>query len=174
MFDLLEHKPLDTITVTDICAKADVNRGTFYKYYRDVYDLFEKTENDFVEELHDLFIVSEASGSDMPNFFTNVFRILSENKDLVQIARTREFTERFTKKLLIFVFPQINQLIIKADPHASEEEIQLLSEYIMGGCTRVVTTWIKNDMKIPAQRMEQYITESIKKHCRSYEQYLSG
>lgn len=138
------------------------NRGTFYKYYRDVYDLFEKTENDFVEELHDLFIVSEVSGSDMLNFFTNVFRILSENKDLVQIARTREFTERFTKKLLIFVFPQINQLIIKADPHASEEEIQLLSEYIMGGCTRVVATWIKNDMKIPAQRMEQYIMEFIK------------
>lgn len=166
MFDLLENKPLDAITVTDLCAKADINRGTFYKYYRDVYDLFEKTENDFIEELHKLFLASEASGPEMPDFFTNVFRILSENKDLVQIARTREFTEHFTKKLMVFVLPQINQLIASANTRASEEEIQLLSEYIMGGCTRVVAAWIKSDMQIPAQRIENYLTTFISNTLR--------
>ena len=49
LFELLETRSLDAVTVTDICAKADVNRGTFYKYYRDVYDLFEKTEDEFID-----------------------------------------------------------------------------------------------------------------------------
>ncbi len=163
MFELLETKSLDSVTVTDICAKADVNRGTFYKYYRDVYDLFEKTEDEFIEEIHALFEDTKATGSGMPDFFISVFRILSENKELVQVARNREFTEQFTKKLLVFVLPQINQLITNADPGASEEKIRFLSEYIMGGCTRVVAAWIGENMQIPADRMERYITEFIKK-----------
>ena len=52
LFELLETKSLDAVTVTDICALADVNRGTFYKYYRDVYDLFEKTQSTVYKGLH--------------------------------------------------------------------------------------------------------------------------
>lgn len=163
MFELLETKSFDAVTVTDICAKADVNRGTFYKYYRDVYDLFEKTQDEFIDKLHTLFEETQTTGSEMPDFFTSVFRILSENKELVQVARNREFAEQFTKKLLVFVLPQINQLIANADPHASEEKIRFLSEYIMGGCTRVVAAWIGENMAVPADRMERYITEFIKK-----------
>lgn len=163
MFELLETKSLDAVTVTDICAKADVNRGTFYKYYRDVYDLFEKTQDEFIDKLHTLFEETQATGSEMPDFFTSVFRILSENKELVQVARNREFTEQFTKKPLVFVLPQINQLITNSDPHASEEKIRFLSEYIMGGCTRVVAAWIGENMTVPADHMERYITEFIKK-----------
>lgn len=159
MFELLETKPLDSITVTNICSVADVNRGTFYKYYRDVYDLFEKTENDFIEEIHALVTESQATCSEMPGFFGDVFRILSENKDLVQIAKNREFTERFSQKLLVFILPQLNQLISNYAPNASQEEISMLSEYIMGGCSRVVAAWIRDNMKIPAEQMEQYITE---------------
>ena len=163
MFELLETKPLDAVTVTDICALADVNRGTFYKYYRDVYDLFEKTEDEFIDNIHTLFEKNEATGSNIPDFFKDVFHILSENKELVKVAKNREFAEQFTKKLLGFVLPQIKQLIINADPNADEEKIRFLSEYIMGGCTRVVAVWIGDNMQIPAEHMEQYITEFIKK-----------
>lgn len=161
MFELMESKPLEKITVTDICQLADINRGTFYKYYRDVYDLFEKTGNDFIEEIHALFLESDASSSDMPRFFASIFQILSENKDLVQIAKNREFTERFTQKLLVFVLPHIHQLVTHSHPSISQEEATLLTEYIMGGCTRVVAAWIRDDMKIPAEQMERYITKFI-------------
>lgn len=161
MFELLESRSLDAVTVTDICALADVNRGTFYKYYKDVYDLFEKTQDAFIDKIHALFEGTAATGSGMPDFFTSVFHILSENKELVQVARNREFTEQFTKKLLVFVLPHIDQLIVNADSDASPEEIRFLSEYIMGGCTRVVAAWINGDMAIPADRMERYITAFI-------------
>ncbi len=97
----------------------------------------------------------------MPDFFAHVFHILSENSDYVQIAKNREFTERFTQKLLSVVLPQINQLIINNDPNVSQEEVGFLSEYIIGGCTYVIAAWIRDNMKTPAERMEEYITEFI-------------
>ena len=47
--DLLGAYPLDKISVTQICKKAEINRVTFYKYYQDVYDLYEKTVDELLD-----------------------------------------------------------------------------------------------------------------------------
>jgi len=39
---LLMQKDLKDISVSEIADMADINRGTFYLHYRDVYDLFER------------------------------------------------------------------------------------------------------------------------------------
>lgn len=39
MTALMERRGFDKITVSDVCAAAMVNRMTFYKHYRDKYDL---------------------------------------------------------------------------------------------------------------------------------------
>lgn len=36
---LMQEKPLDKITVTDVVKRADINRGTFYAHYADVPDV---------------------------------------------------------------------------------------------------------------------------------------
>ena len=36
---LMQQKDFPSITVTDVVREADINRGTFYAHYRDVYDL---------------------------------------------------------------------------------------------------------------------------------------
>ena len=48
---LLGKKPLSRITVKEICEAAELNRATFYKHYLDVYDLLDKMEAQFLEEL---------------------------------------------------------------------------------------------------------------------------
>ena len=35
---LLKKQHLEDITVLELCEKADINRTTFYKYYKDVDD----------------------------------------------------------------------------------------------------------------------------------------
>lgn len=49
--ELLKSKPLSEISVKDLCASADVNRGTFYHHYEDIYDLFEKLEIGYAKEI---------------------------------------------------------------------------------------------------------------------------
>lgn len=40
--DILKEKPISRITVKEVCDKAEINRGTFYKHYQDCYDLLDK------------------------------------------------------------------------------------------------------------------------------------
>ncbi|MGF7437083.1 TetR/AcrR family transcriptional regulator [Lentilactobacillus senioris] len=48
LIELLNTAPIEKITVTQICELADVNRGTFYRYFLDPYDCLEKIETKFM------------------------------------------------------------------------------------------------------------------------------
>ena len=46
---LLKQKPLNKITVKEICEMAEINRATFYRYYLDVYNLMEQLEDEILK-----------------------------------------------------------------------------------------------------------------------------
>ena len=48
---LLKEKPLNKITVKEICGLAEINRATFYKHYCDPFDLLEKMEQEILSNL---------------------------------------------------------------------------------------------------------------------------
>ena len=43
--ELLKTKPVNEISVTELTRLADVNRGTFYGHYKDIFDMVEQLEN---------------------------------------------------------------------------------------------------------------------------------
>lgn len=53
--ELLREKPVNKITVTELCEKAQLNRATFYKHYLDIPDLMEKIEEDLFAKIRASF-----------------------------------------------------------------------------------------------------------------------
>ncbi|MEG1931694.1 MAG: TetR/AcrR family transcriptional regulator, partial [Pygmaiobacter sp.] len=84
---LMSEKKLREITVKELCDVADVNRGTFYSHYSDVYDLFEKIEDAIFEELSDVlgnyYVTADmlVQKKQLPCFL-EAFEYLVENYDL--------------------------------------------------------------------------------------------
>ena len=39
LLELLKTKSIDKVTVKDICDECEINRNTFYYYYKDIYDV---------------------------------------------------------------------------------------------------------------------------------------
>ena len=52
-FQLLKQKPVEKITVKEICEMAQINRATFYRYYENQYDLLSVIENDMFQNIQD-------------------------------------------------------------------------------------------------------------------------
>lgn len=48
--DLCEEEPLQNISVSKICKRADVSRSTFYRFYSNVDDLMKSMEKQYMEE----------------------------------------------------------------------------------------------------------------------------
>ena len=63
--ELLMEKPMREITVRELTDRADVNRGTFYAHYTDLFDMLEQMENEVLAEFEALLgRYAPAPGSD--------------------------------------------------------------------------------------------------------------
>lgn len=49
--ELRSRKPLEKITVKELCSIARINKSTFYSHYRDIYDLSDAMEAEIVESV---------------------------------------------------------------------------------------------------------------------------
>ena len=56
LMELLDEKPLDKITVTDIANRADISRGTFYLHYDSVGEVISELQDAFIEQMDAYFV----------------------------------------------------------------------------------------------------------------------
>ncbi|MBZ0098941.1 MAG: TetR/AcrR family transcriptional regulator, partial [Taibaiella sp.] len=82
LLKLLAEKPIQKITVKEICDLAEINRATFYTHYRDPYDLLEQIENELFENMA---ATVKTEQSDPNNLTRKVFRVIEENADLCKV-----------------------------------------------------------------------------------------
>lgn len=169
LFELLQTKSLDDITVVDICANADVNRGTFYKYYRDVPDLYDKTEDSLVDEIYALMKKSDIQDFQEHFYFKEILNILAGNKEFTYIAQNKDFSQRLAQKLLSFFIPYLQKMLQIKCPNASARDSDLLLEYVLGGCIRVVSYWLKSGMQIPIEELDSTLSAMITHSLSMYE-----
>ena len=55
LVSLMQEKPFEKITITDIVRKADINRGTFYAHFKDSREVLERIRADALHEMEEAF-----------------------------------------------------------------------------------------------------------------------
>lgn len=84
LIELLETKEIHQVTVTDICKKADINRGTFYSHYKDAFDLLQSMEDELFNQV--IVYLTEIPVEDYTDILLiKVFELIAENKELCKV-----------------------------------------------------------------------------------------
>jgi AcrR family transcriptional regulator len=112
LFELIEEKGFEAITVKDITTRAKINRGTFYAHYQDKFDLMTKCEEEIMHTMSliakkNLPTVLSALESNLPmeaqmalvvslfeffNEYSGVFKaLLGSNRDVSFQTRFKNF-----------------------------------------------------------------------------------
>lgn len=65
---LLGKKPLEKISITELCQEAGINRTTFYRYYEVPRDVLTQMQNEFFEETFEHF-QKPLTANDIEHFF---------------------------------------------------------------------------------------------------------
>ena len=144
---LLEEKDMNSITVTEICSKADINRATFYRYYLDPYDLLKQIETEFIETVKDKYAERGTPSDTFPNFTKGILDIVLSNRKLVQILFNTNHNAYFLTEVLEIAFE--NCLAYWADkmPETDEKAFGYALVYAFNGALGVINYWIKNDFE---------------------------
>lgn len=97
--EMRASKPLEKIMITELCEKADINKSTFYAYYRDIYDLSEKLENDIIERILKSLPSSEMIISDPSGFARQLMNAFQANNSLISILFSGSRTSALPEKI---------------------------------------------------------------------------
>ena len=160
-FELYATKKIERISIKEITDKAQLNRGTFYVYYKDIYDLLEKTEDELIEELMDKIKA--------------LIVMILRDQNISPFLPPLEFYQRYSKFLRVlfgangdpnFVY-KIKTIIKKTLKELFEEEnipkvenMEYVMEYISSAQIGIISYWlIENNMALPVSDLGNMIKQ---------------
>lgn len=142
--DLVSKKDIKKITVSEICNLADINRATFYRYYLDTYDLLDKIEEEFVNELKNASNNIEIDYS-VSSFVEILLGVFLDNKKLVKILFDTKSTTHIMNDVLEIAYIKCKEKWEKDLPNLNDEDIEYAALFIFNGALGVINFWVKND-----------------------------
>ena len=154
--ELLEEKPINKITVTELCLKCEINRATFYRHYDDVYDLMNKLEMQFTAELKDAITVSKDDYT-ISGFTEEILEVILKNKDLSRILFSKRTGKEFLHDILVIAHNKCLEKWKQSNKDVTENQVHYLCTFISNGTIGVLEEWIQKDYQDPAKEIADLI-----------------
>lgn len=156
-FAMLGEMPVYKITVSELCRRTNINRGTFYLHYQDCYELIEVLSNEIVK----LFLpYVENICKNRDEIETNVIsmlQILTENSDAARLIQSSDMCREIINRR----FRAVVQENWKRLSNISDVEADIIYSYISGGVFAVV-----NDVKFGRDNAEGEAEANYECICR--------
>lgn len=146
---LLAEKPIEKISVTEICREADINRGTFYAHYSDPYELKQSLEEQLSEAMERR--MREIGVNRLNSLQT--LRLLKENEELCRVfAGPYGDHDAMLKVIRRHADAYLEQEILVLG-ELSEKMAECLKGLLVSSISTVVKYWLDNGMKEDPERV---------------------
>ncbi len=157
LLSLLEQRPINEISVKELTALVDVNRGTFYFHYQDIYDMLWKIENEFFEEFdRKLSDVPQGDfNSEAYHYLYTVFSFLGENGDFCRIMLGAHGDMQFVERVKDRVDAQCSIIWKMLAPDADQARYELYNAFIINGCVGLIRQWVENTEETTAEQITE-------------------
>lgn len=151
---LLQQKPIEKISVKEICEAADVNRSTFYSHYSDQYHLFQQTQQEVLQDLNDYLADYNFTGreADLHQILKRVFEYIAANAALCKVLLGENGDQTLQQALVQMVRNQS----LKVWPGAACLNPQMVEHILLfhiSGSVGLVKHWLQSSMKECASEM---------------------
>ena len=159
LVELMQKKKLNSITVTELAAQADINRKTFYTYYSTVNDVLDEGINELITSLKDLLCaMSEDYNMFSPQtLFAFLNTIMSDAdiaRDLFASDNGSLLFNRLQKALQETLLKELVDKDIKMN-------VPVISNFVAGGMISAYYEWITNPDGITLDEMARTLTTLI-------------
>lgn len=176
---LMSEKPIQNVTVAELCNRAEINRSTFYAHYSDIYDLQQKLEQEIYGEFQatlaqvDLADGSQgpvgdpqdlaggASQKNVPLFMVTMFGFLKRNADMCAVFLGPHSDRKFVMNLLDIAKETTIEQYGRAYKKASAHQLELFYTFIAYGCIGLLEYWMKSGFSESVEEMARLSNQMI-------------
>lgn len=164
---LMKEKPVNEISVREISDMCDLNRGTFYLHYKDVYDMVESLEREIGSEFSQMLSTCEVhTNEDMLEMMKAIFRFIEQNRDICEailgkygnMAFVRSFSE-LVKEKYVYLWNEA----IKTDRVKFDRSFR----FVVSGVIGVLQDWLASDFPEPPDEIAELVYHLVFRGIRA-------
>ncbi|HIS40270.1 MAG TPA: TetR/AcrR family transcriptional regulator [Candidatus Aphodovivens avistercoris] len=160
----MEERGLDGLSVNDLCARADLNRGTFYNHFHDKDDLLTTLEDEVIadleriqEQMQGLTVMDlvryRVRKQPLP-FLVNLFDYLREQGDFLHAVTGSGGDIRFAPRLRDSVCANLIQSILHERYRTNPTPfVQYYVAFYASAYLGVIEHWIETGMQESSEEM---------------------
>lgn len=161
--ELLQEKPFEKITVTDIVKRADINRSTFYAHYPDVLGLVEELIDETVNSSIDL-----VADIDMQLFLEEPMPILTQlvgigkkNMDIYKLLGRSDFALRQVENMKAVLVENAQRAVNIPEHIRQSSTFNIHVCFFVGGVLNVYQQWILGNLDCSPDEITEHLAELI-------------
>lgn len=144
LIQLMEQKDIKDISVRELSDLADINRGTFYLHYSDIYDMLNQMEDElFIEfnEILDRNMDCSLKHISPETTLLDIFTYLERHKDLVKIMMGPHGDLAFVNRMKNLVKKRLYDIL---DLTQTSCDYSYMEAFIVSGCIGVIEAWLNH------------------------------
>lgn len=159
--ELSKTKSITKVTVKELTDLIEINRGTFYLHYKDIYELVESLEKELYSEF-EKNIVNINAKAVMVNpivILEDFCRFVQENAEEFAMLSGEHGDAEFVHKIGTLLNDKIYALMLEIYPQMNIERYDLAYEYGKFGSLGILNCWLtKHPHWTPHQVAEIWLT----------------
>lgn len=162
---LAQVEPLNKITVTTLANTANISRKTFYARYKNIDNLVESLENDYLKVFRKTFIFATVTiDHDSQKFFAEYVDFLEDNRDLLKVLiklNNPTLMESARRDLLPIYKKNLKHSgLFEATDIATIASLTV--NFYLAGFSTLMTEWLETDPPISKKTMTQLLVMLFK------------
>ena len=164
LLQLLEGKPINEISVKELTELVDVNRGTFYFHYQDIYDLLRDMETEFFEQFdrtlsenspaldEDGFPVLDAESAP---YLHAIFSFVDENRSFCRIMLSPHGDMKFVELVKERIDRQCRFFWQLLAPGADEAQSGMYNAFLINGLIGLIREWVNDRRDLSVESISE-------------------
>lgn len=167
MFQLLNVKAFEDITVLEICAASGVHRATFYKHFVDKYDFLNFCFTTLISELPLDRAPNDITNDDAKQYYmevvTAVVRFVEEHKQLFINVSNEKQSQMFMTSLIACIARTIEMRVhaMLDDGACIESPAPMIANFYAGALVSLLRWWVMEGKKYTAQDLVSFASNRV-------------
>ena len=156
LLDIMDKKPVGSISVIELCEKAEINRSTFYNHYGCPNDVLYDIECDFVEDLEQIWTKNNDKEYPIEKRVEDLCTYLQNNKKLAKLLLKESYTSEFPK--LLFKAAHVKNIYENMFSEISDEQgRKLLITFFTSGTYNMLREWLNSPDPLSPEEMGELV-----------------
>lgn len=165
--EIAENKPIDKITIRDIIENCGYSSATFYRQFKDKYDLIAWAYSENIEKIMDGFAYDEAS---LKQVFLDAATYYNDHREYLAnlLAHTNGY-DSFVHNMTEINYNSLKNRILRGENSLTlDEQTQMFIRMYVHGSVQLTCEWIFGKYKASIGELVEVYDQSIPQPLRKY------